>query len=390
MPRIKKSESVPVRIRFKELKGGNKSLYLDICHDGRRRYEFLKLFLVPETTVEARERNENTMKAANAIKAQRILDITNKKTTAIHNEKARMPLLEWLDEYGKMGEAKGRRSLVSHIHAVRKFMQAYNPRIRLYEVDKDFIQGFIDYLGTCKSRMRKQPLSKKTISSYCGYINYALNYAVDIDVLPENPLLSFDWASIDGEATKREYLTIEEVQKLIDAPCKSKTVKPIFLFSCFCGLRYSDVKGLRWKDIIEEKGKVHIELRQQKTGKAIYLPLSQQAQKYLPQEKGDPNAKVFVVMPTVSNFDHVLKTWSKAAGITKRVSYHVSRHAFATMTLTMGADIYTTSQLLGHSDVEVTQVYAKIVDKKKIEAVYMVDKLFEEEEKELWEDQESK
>lgn len=140
------------------------------------------------------------------------------------------------------------------------------------------------------------------------------------------------------------------------------------------------MKELRWKDIIEEKGKAHIELRQQKTGKAIYLPLSQQAQKYLPQTKGEPDARVFEVMPTVSNFDHVLKTWSKAAGITKRVSYHVSRHAFATMTLTMGADIYTASQLLGHSDVEVTQVYAKIVNKKKIEAVYMVDKLFEEDE----------
>jgi len=121
MPRTKKSESVPVRIRFKELKGGNKSLYLDIYHDGKRRYEFLKLFLVPETTIEARERNENTMKAANAIKAQRILDITNKKATAIHNEKARMPLLEWLDEYGKMSEAKGRRSLVSHSYAIAFF-----------------------------------------------------------------------------------------------------------------------------------------------------------------------------------------------------------------------------------------------------------------------------
>lgn len=380
MARTKKSESVPVRIRFKELKGGNKSIYLDIYTDGKRRYEFLKLFLIPETSNEARERNEHTMKAANAVKAQRILDITNKKPAAVLDEKARMTLLEWMEEYGKMGEAKGRRSLVAQVHSVCQFLRAYNPRIRLYEVDKEFLQGFIEYLGTRKSRMRQQPLSRKTIAGYCGYINYALNYAVDIDVLGANPLASFDWAAIEGGSTKREYLTIEEIQKLIDTPCRSKTVKPIFLFSCFCGLRYSDVKDLRWKDIVEENGKMHIELRQQKTGKAIYLPLSLQAQKYLPQEKGEPEARVFEVMPTVSNFDHVLKTWSRAAGITKRVSYHVSRHAFATMTLTLGSDIYTTSQLLGHSDVEVTQVYAKIVDRKKIEAVYMVDKLFEEDE----------
>lgn len=153
-------------------------------------------------------------------------------------------------------------------------------------------------------------------------------------------------------------------------------MKTAFLFSCFCGLRYSDVKGLRWKDVIEENGKTHLELRQQKTGKVIYLPLSLQAQKFMPGEKGNPDDAVFDV-PTLSDCDHVLKTWTSKAGITKRVSYHVSRHAFATMTLTMGADLYTTSQLLGHSDVETTQVYAKIVDKKKVDAVYLIDRLFD-------------
>ncbi len=219
-------------------------------------------------------------------------------------------------------------------------------------------------------------MAKKTISGYCGYIRAALNYAVDLEILAENPLLSFDWASIQGERTKREYLTIEEVQTLINTPCKSPRVKTAFLFSCFCGLRYSDVKGLRWKDVIEENGKKHIELRQQKTGKVIYLPLSLQAQKFMPDVKGNPEDAVFDV-PTVSDCDHVLKTWTAKAGITKRVSYHVSRHAFATMSLTMGADLYTTSQLLGHSDVETTQVYAKIVDKKKVDAVYLIDRLFD-------------
>lgn len=380
MARTKKSESVPVRIRFKELKDGNKSIYLDIYSEGKRRYEFLKLFLIPETTTEARERNEHTMKAANAIKAQRILDITNKKPAIVLDERARMTLLAWMEDYCKLGEAKGKRSMVECVHAVVKHLRAYNPRIRLFEVDKEFYQGFIDFLGTQKSRQKQQPLSKKSINLYCKYINIALNYAVDLDILGENPLRTFDRSELEAEHTQRDYLTIEEIQKLIETPCRSETVKPIFLFSCFCGLRYSDVKALRWGDILEENGKVHIELRQQKTGRTIYLPLSQQAQKFLPQEKGEPEDRVFEGMPTVSNFDHVLKKWVKEAGITKHVSYHVSRHAFATMSLTLGSDIYTTSQLLGHSNVEVTQVYAKIIDQKKIEAVYMVDKLFEEDE----------
>lgn len=376
MARTKKSESVPVRIRFKQLKDGNQSIYLDIYTDHKRRYEFLKLFLVPEISQEAKERNANTLKAANAIKAQRILDITNKKPATILSDKARTPLIEWLDEYAEAGEKKGRRALVDHVHAVSVCLKAYNPRIRLYEVDKDFLQGFVEYLGTRMTRLTKKPLAKETISGYCGYIRAALNYAVDLEILGDNPLLSFDWASIQGERKRREYLTIEEVQTLIDTPCRSPRVKTAFLFSCFCGLRYSDVKGLRWKDVIEENGKTHLELRQQKTGKVIYLPLSLQAQKFMPGEKGNPDDAVFDV-PTLSDCDHMLKTWTSKAGITKRVSYHVSRHAFATMTLTMGADLYTTSQLLGHSDVETTQVYAKIVDKKKVDAVYLIDRLFD-------------
>ncbi len=376
MARTKKSESVPVRIRFKQLKDGNQSIYLDIYTDRKRRYEFLKLFLVPEISQEAKERNANTLKAANAIKAQRILDITNKKPMAVLSDKAKMPLIDWLNEYAEFGRKKGRNSLVDHVHAVSVCLKAHNPRIKLYEVDKDFLQGFIEYLETRKARTTKKPLAKKTIAGYCGYIRAALNYAVDLEILGDNPLLSFDWASIQGECRKREYLTIEEVQTLINTPCRSPRVKTAFLFSCFCGLRYSDVKGLRWKDVIEENGKVHLELRQQKTGKVIYLPLSQQAQKFMPEEKGNTDDSVFDV-PTLSDCDHVLKTWTSKAGITKRGSYHVSRHAFATMTLTMGADLYTTSQLLGHSDVETTQVYAKIIDKKKVDAVYMIDKLFD-------------
>ena len=194
MARTKKSESVPVRIRFKQLKDGNQSIYLDIYTDRKRRYEFLKLFLVPEISQEAKERNANTLKAANAIKAQRILDITNKKPVTVLSDKARMSLIEWLDEYADFGTKKGRTSLADNVHAVSLCLKAYNPRIRLYEVDKDFLQGFIDYLRTRKTKVTKKPLAKKTISGYCGYIRAALNYAVDLEILAENPLLSFDWA----------------------------------------------------------------------------------------------------------------------------------------------------------------------------------------------------
>lgn len=72
----------------------------------------------------------------------------------------------------------------------------------------------------------------------------------------------------------------------------------------------------------------------------------------------------------------MLKVWAKDAGVTKHISFHTSRHSFATMMLTLGADLYTTSKLLGHSNVKTTQIYAKIVDSKKVEAVNLLDKAF--------------
>lgn len=124
MARTKKSESVPVRIRFKELENGNKSIYLDIYYERKRRYEFLKLYLIPETSAEARAQNEHTLKAANAIKSQRIIDITNKKPPLVLSEKGKMRLIDWMDIYGTK-EAKWK----TRIGAKRSFHCGPTPEI---------------------------------------------------------------------------------------------------------------------------------------------------------------------------------------------------------------------------------------------------------------------
>ena len=73
----------------------------------------------------------------------------------------------------------------------------------------------------------------------------------------------------------------------------------------------------------------------------------------------------------------ILKIWAADAGITKSVTYHTSRHTFATMLLTLGADLYTVSKLLGHSQIKNTQIYAEIINRRKDEAVNLIDKVFD-------------
>ena len=85
---------------------------------------------------------------------------------------------------------------------------------------------------------------------------------------------------------------------------------------------------------------------------------------------------VFSDMPSEPSMNRALKRWVASAGINKNITLHTSRHTFATLLLTKGVDIYTTSKLLGHSKVSTTQVYAKIIDKKKEDAVDLLNDLF--------------
>ena len=100
MPRTRKPIKVkePIRLRTKELANGSKSLYLDIYRNGKRTYEYLKMYLIPETDRNARQQNETTMAAANAIKSKRIIELTSGEA-GIMNHKDKVYLLDWMQLY---------------------------------------------------------------------------------------------------------------------------------------------------------------------------------------------------------------------------------------------------------------------------------------------------
>lgn len=95
-----------------------------------------------------------------------------------------------------------------------------------------------------------------------------------------------------------------------------------------------------------------------------------------PPERGEPESSVFS-LPSHTVLHKHLRKWAELAGLERHLHFHLSRHTYGTMLITAGVDLYTTCKLMGHADVRTTQIYAKIVDSKKIEAVNMVDKMFE-------------
>ena len=161
-------------------------------------------------------------------------------------------------------------------------------------------------------------------------------------------------------------------------PCRLEIVKHAFLFSCFTGLRYSDIKSLLWSEIhtaVDGKTR-YLEHKQVKTKKVVTVPISEEALKWMPKKQKDKEKVFHQLYITPTSVEALLDEWVKAAGIQKHITYHCSRHTAATMLLTLGADLYTVSKILGHSSIKTTEVYAKIVDKKKVETVNLVNNLF--------------
>lgn len=372
----------PVRLRVKELANGNGSLYLDIYRDGHRSYEFLKLYLVPETSEAAKQQNAKILQDANAIKAQRIIELADSEAgLSKASSRSKMLLIDWMEQYKADQIKKGKKDFRQISFTIKLIKDFRGSHTMMKEVDKSFCLGFLDHIQNVYVSDRKpfKKLCPFTARNYYRCLNSALNAAVRADVILENPFNKIsDVDKIKLPESQREYLTIDEVKTLIKTDCKSEAVKRIYLFSCYCGLRISDIEDLTWGDIVKDGEQYRIEKQIIKTKNSLYLPLSKQALKWIPERNGaGAEDHVFTGQPSQSYGNLILKDWAKAAGITKKVSFHTGRHTFATMMLTLGADLYTTSKLLGHTDVSTTQIYAKIVDSKKVEAVNLADSVFE-------------
>lgn len=373
-----KNTKEPVRLREKELANGVRSLYLDIYVNGKRSYEFLKLYLIPETNPQTKVQNENTMRAANTIKLNRILEITNNKAGLKNTSiRAKMLLKDWMETFRQAQEQKGVKDQ-KLIHNTVHALTAYNINVAMRDVNRDYIIGLTNFLRNDYRSPRGKKLKDYSVINYLGCLRNALNMAVREDVIADNPIMKLSAQDkVKAPESQREYLTVEEVQQLEATDSPYPHIKQAFLFACYTGLRCSDVRSITWGKIVKDGEKYRLHTVMFKTKRPFYIPLSKKAMQWMP-ERGDKTDDdlIFENIPVQVNTKLYLQPWLDKAGITKPITFHCSRHTFGTMMLTLGADIYTTSKLMGHTKVEVTQIYAKIINKKKDDAVSLIDQAF--------------
>lgn len=376
----------PVRIREKKIAGGNISLYLDIYQNGLRKKETLKLYLVPEINAATKLQNANTRKLAEQIKAQRILDIQREGLVDWDKvKKSRMTLTKWMDDFVKynaeLSESSMKTKRNTHARIDQYLLHIGKPEFLLKDVDKEFCKGFITFLKTCTYNDGKKQLSTTTCRMFVNYFGSSLAKAIRDGLIEQNPFLLLEAKEKPQKrVAEREFLTIEEIKKVMNTPCRYELVKKAFLFSCFTGLRYSDMKTLNWSEIHKAAdGKTeYIDHIQVKTKDRVTIPLSEETKKWMPKREEGIDNIFHNLTITSTTVEVVLKEWMEVAGISKHITYHCSRHTAATMFLTLGASIYVVSKILGHKSIKMTEIYAKIVDKKKLETVNLVNGMFDQ------------
>lgn len=373
----------PVRIRFKELNNGNKSIYLDIYRNGKRTYEFLKLYLVPEIDQASKIMNEHSLALANKVKADRIIELTNSEKGVTNSSlRSKTRIVAMIEMYRQNLIERGKASSVGNLDSLEKTIVKYRgDGVTLRQMDKDYCLGFINYLRSEHKTKDGHLLSPTTAHGYIVVFSAAINFAIRRDYLKENPFSKIPASDkIKKPESTRGYLTIDEVKKLIAAPCPGRhpQVKMAFMFACYCGLRRGDIIDLTWDKIEKDGDQWRLAIVMNKTEEPIYQPLSKHALKWLP-ERGEAKDTdlVFNNLPSVTGMANILQDWADKAGLNKHVTFHMSRHTFATMMLTLDVPLYTTSKLLGHKNVATTQIYAKIIDQKKAEAVNRVNDIFD-------------
>ena len=229
--------------------------------------------------------------------------------------------------------------------------------INLYDIDYHFISEFDSYLSDLG-------LVKNTRASQLKKLNKVLNDARKRGLIQLNPFVNFQ---IKQEKTHRVFLVKDELKKLnkvYDSDSLSENLQNTlhaFLFSCYTGLRHSDVVRIKYGDIKDNTVDLLLKKKTSHGHKRLIVPLSKKAQSFLDSSLGDEHL-LFPNLITSTKCAHHLKAIAGACGIKKSVTFHAARHTFATISLGLGIDLKKVSELLGHDSIKTTEVYAHLVE----------------------------
>lgn len=345
-----------VTLRKRKNSDGTTTLYLDIYNNGKRSYEFLKhLKLGKAANITDRQVNKDKLDQAKRIEVKRAQELSANDYAMVTDTGKKTVVTAWMQSYVDKYTKKDKRNMQGALKRFKDFLTLQNQAGLLFgRLNELIISEFQDYL--------REHSTGEGASSYFNRFKKMVKQAYRQKLIPSNP--ATEVKTIQGNAKKKDTLTLEELQLLASTPTESDEVKRAFLYSCVSGLRWADVKTLQWREVnVSNK---YMDIRQSKTDRSVRVNLNTTAMKLLGQEK-EPEDLVFT-LPTANGANKTLKAWVSRAGIKKKITWHNARHSFGTNLIFFGADVTTASNLLGHTSLKHTQRYVKAADELKQKA----------------------
>ncbi|MBT33810.1 MAG: hypothetical protein CMO01_29445 [Thalassobius sp.] len=272
-----------------------------------------------------------------------------------------------------------RKSIKVKIRRWEEFLKSKgNQEILLSEVDKVFLFDMDLYYVNSVSKQFKKPLKRNYINHLHKFFKTFLNWCILKNYIKENPYKFFKLKKDDSKATIK-YLTQDELIKMhshqLHGNIRLTKIKDMFLFCCYTGLRFSDVTALKLSDITLVNENLAIKKEQVKTGKRVYIPLLEPAKEIYHKYKDDDGAKITgLLFPGITNqkANIYLKEIATICNIDKTLNFHMSRHTCGTYLISNGMSLEEVAEILGHTDIKTTRIYAKITGKsinKSMEAI---------------------
>jgi integrase len=207
--------------------------------------------------------------------------------------------------------------------------------------------------------------SKNTVVTLMKKFRHIIELALNKEWIYRNSFKEFklQWQKVD-----RGYLTQSELEAMIDFRFEDKRqehARDIFIFCAFTGLAYTDIKHLTNGHIQSSfDGRLWIRGKRQKTGTGYHIPVLSIPRMILEKYRGKAEGDFAIPVFNITNYNVLLKKVAQSCGIDKNVSSHLARHTFATQALTKGVSIESVSKMLGHTNINTTQIYARVTDKK--------------------------
>lgn len=371
-----------IHLREKKLEKGYVSFYLDIYHNKTRWYEFLEIKINKKHPT---EQDKEKKRLAQEIRSKRESELIVQGNGLIDRNKRKADFVAW---YKKWLVVKHR----SHnCNTTLLHLETYLEKrpLPFSAITPAWLKTFTNYVLV--------KVSNNSARIYVMNIYKALEDAIVEEVIESNPFRRIPrHERLRHKDTFRKAYSLEELAQLINTPCKiDPQYQQAYIFSCFTGLRWSDVNCLRWKEIVkrkvEKEERYFMYFEQEKTEGVEYLPMSEQAVEIIKQrerERADEPLSPFVfprvkeenakTKRTYTRVSSALRKWARLAGLDEtEMTFHTARHSFATNVLehSEDGDLWTVSKLLGHNSITSTQIYAHVRDKKKADAVKALPKL---------------